>query len=181
MLSGGVSCTGQALGSRCSSRSPLTRQQTRTRVSQKSRRCRIRKLPSQRRETPINSGRRTRARLSASCRSKRRHGRGQRKKEEKEKEKKAKEDERANRKRKDEEDKLATAAAGASPSQKKRAVEGLQATLQRGVRVGLSKSNGRATASDWRPHIPLDHDCRWTIPDIQPQTQPCYCAGFVSA
>ena len=68
----------------------------------------------------------------------------QRKKEEKEKEKKAREDERANRKRKEEEDKLATAAAGASPSQKKRAVEGPKATLQRGVRVGLSKSNGKS-------------------------------------
>ena len=68
----------------------------------------------------------------------------QRKKEEKEKEKKAKEDEGANRKKEEEEDKLATAAAGASPSQKKRAVEGLQATLQRGVRVGLSKSNGKS-------------------------------------
>ena len=68
----------------------------------------------------------------------------QRKKEEKEKEKKAKEDERANRTRKEEEDKLATAAAAASPSQKKRVVEGLQATLQRGVRVGLSKSNGKS-------------------------------------
>ena len=67
----------------------------------------------------------------------------QRKKEEKEKEKKAKEDERANCKRKEEEDKLATAAAAASPSLKKRAIEGLQATLQRGVRVGLSKSNGK--------------------------------------
>ena len=67
----------------------------------------------------------------------------QRKKEEKQKEKKAKEDERANRKRKEEEDKLAMAAAAASPSQKKRAVECLQATLQRGVQVGLSKSNGK--------------------------------------
>ena len=70
----------------------------------------------------------------------------QRKKEEKEKEKKAKEDERANRKRKEEEDKLATAAAGASPSQKKRVVEGLQATLQRGVLAGLSKSNGKSNS-----------------------------------
>ena len=67
----------------------------------------------------------------------------QRKKEEKEKQKKAKEDERANRKRKEEEDKLATAAAAVSPSHKKRAIEGLQATLQRGVWVGLSKSNGK--------------------------------------
>ena len=47
------------------------------------------------------------------------------KKEEKEKEEKPKEDKRGNRKRKEEEDKLATTAAGASPSQKKRAVEGL--------------------------------------------------------
>ena len=68
------------------------------------------------------------------------------KKEEKEKEKKVKEDERANRKRKQEEDKLATAAAAASPSQKKRAVDGLQATLQRGVRVGLSNSNGKSNS-----------------------------------
>ena len=68
----------------------------------------------------------------------------QRKKEEKEKEKKAKEDERANRKRKEEEDKLATATATASPSQKKRAVEDIQATLQGGIRVGLSKSNGKS-------------------------------------
>ena len=93
----------------------------------------------------------------------------QRQTEEKEKEKKAKEDEGA--KRKEEEDKLATAAAAASPLKEKRAVEGLQAILQRGVWVGLSKSNARATASDWRPPIPLDHDCRWTIPDIQPRTQ----------
>ena len=68
----------------------------------------------------------------------------QRTKEEKEKEKKAKEDERANRKRKEEEDKLATAGVAASPLQKKRAVEGLHATLQRGVRVGLSKSNSKS-------------------------------------
>ena len=65
-------------------------------------------------------------------------------KKEKGKGKKAKEDERANRKREEEEDKLATAAAAASPSQKKRAVEGLQASLQHGVRVGLSKSNGKS-------------------------------------
>ena len=68
----------------------------------------------------------------------------QRKKEEKEKEKKAKEDEQENRKRKEEEDKLATAAAAAFALQKKRAVEGLQAALQRGVRVGLSKSKGKS-------------------------------------
>ena len=67
----------------------------------------------------------------------------QRKKEEKQKEKKAKEDERANRKRKEEEDKMATAAAAASPSQKKRTAEGLLAILQCGVRVGLSKGNGK--------------------------------------
>ena len=73
MLSGGVSCTGQAQASRCSSsRSPPTRQLTRVVVSQKSRRCRIRKLPNQRRK-PINNGRRSRTRLSASCGSKRRH------------------------------------------------------------------------------------------------------------
>ena len=32
----------------------------------------------------------------------------------------------------------------ASPSQKKKAVEGLQATLQLGVRVGLPKRNGKS-------------------------------------
>ena len=68
----------------------------------------------------------------------------QRKKEEKQKEKKAKEDERANHMRKEEQDTLATAAAAAFPSHKKKAVEGLQATLQRGVRVSLSKSNGKS-------------------------------------
>ena len=61
-------------------------------------------------------------------------------------EKKAKEDERANCERKEEEDKLTTATAAASPSQNKRAVEGLQGTLQHGFRVGvgLSKNNGKS-------------------------------------
>ena len=67
----------------------------------------------------------------------------QHKKEEKKEEEKAKEDERANHKRKQQEDTFATAAAAASPSHKERAVAGLRAILQRGVRVGLSKSNGK--------------------------------------
>ena len=76
MLSGRVSCTGQPPGSRCSSsKSPVTKPLTRTRVSQKLRRCWICKLPNQRGK-PINCGRRSRRRLSASCESKRRHGSG---------------------------------------------------------------------------------------------------------
>ena len=179
MLIGGVSCTGQAQGSRCSSsRSPLTKQLTRTRVSQKSRRCRIRKLPSQRGK-PINSGRRSRRRLSASCGSKRRQRKTEEK--EKEKEKKAKEDERANRKRKEEEDKLATAAAAASPLRKKGQLRASRPPCNVVSGLACPRATARATAIDWRPHIPLDHDCRWTTPDIQPQTQLCYCAGVVSA
>ena len=68
----------------------------------------------------------------------------QHKKNEKEKEQKAKEDEQANCKRREEEDKLAMVGTAASPKQKKMAVEGLQATLQRSVKVGLSKSNGKS-------------------------------------
>ena len=58
-------------------------------------------------------------------------------------EKVAKEDERANRKSKEEEDTRAMAATAASASQKTRAIEGLQPTLARGVRVGLPKSGGK--------------------------------------
>ena len=67
----------------------------------------------------------------------------QRKKDEKEREKKSQRGHRANRKRKEEEDKLAAAAAMASPSQKKRAIEGLQATLQGGVRSWLIQEQGQ--------------------------------------
>ena len=68
----------------------------------------------------------------------------QRKREEKEKEKKAKGVERANHNGKKEEDKLPTAPTAASPSQNKSVVQGLQATLQCGVGVGLFKSNGKS-------------------------------------
>ena len=108
-------CIWQTHASRCSSsRSSLTRQLTRKLVSQKSRRCSIRK-PSKQRKNPINNGRLGRKPKEAQERH--------RKEEEKEKEK-AKEDEQTNHKRKEEEDKLATAAAVASPLHKKKAVEG---------------------------------------------------------
>ena len=96
----------------------------------------------------------------------------QRKMEEKEKEKQAKEDKRANRKRNEEEDKLATAAAGASPSQKKKG-QSRASRLPCNVASGLPypRATDRATASEWRPQVPLGHGCRWTITDILPLTQ----------
>ena len=38
-------------------------------------------------------------------------------------------------------------------------------------RLAYPRATARATASDWRPHVPLDHECRWTIPDKKPLTQ----------
>ena len=67
----------------------------------------------------------------------------QRKMEEKEKEKKTKEGERASRKRREDEHSLEAAATAASESHKERVVEGLQATLACGPRVGLPKSGGK--------------------------------------
>ena len=170
MLSGGVSRTGQAPGSRCSSRSPLTRQQTRTRVSQKSRRCRIRKLPSQRGETPKSSGRKSMGRLSASCGSKRRQERSNVKR-------------RRRRRRKRQERTNEQIARG-----KKRRISWQRQPLGRphrrkkgqlracrppcNVVSGLvcPRATARATASDWRPHIPLDHDCHHTEHSITDAT-----------
>ena len=116
---------------------------TRTVVSKKSRMCRIRKLPNQRGK-PINNGRRSRRRLSASCGSKRRHRSGNVK--------------RRRRRRRKRPKRLSEQIARGKkkrinwqwqplrhPHRRKRmAVEGLQATLQRGVWVGLSKSNGKS-------------------------------------
>ena len=160
MLRGKVSCTRQAQTSRyfCS-RSSLTRQLTQKVVIQKSRRCQIPKLPNLRGK-PINNGTRRRRGLSASYGSKRRHRSRNVKGRRRRRRKRSKSTSQQIAKRKEEEAKLATAAATASPSQKKRAVAGLQATLQRGVRVGLFKSNDKTTASDWRPHVLLDHDRR---------------------
>ena len=181
MLSGGVSCTGQAPGSRCSSsRSPLTRQLTRTRGSLKFRRCRIRKLPNQSGK-PINSGRRSRRRLSASCGSKRRHRSGnvQRRRRRRRKRRKKTSEHIARGKKR-------TINWQRQPPRRPHRREKGQLRASRppcNVLSGLAypRATARATASDWRPHIPLDHDCRRTIPDIQPQAQLCYCAGVVSA
>ena len=94
----------------------------------------------------------------------------QRKKEEKEKQKKAKEDERANRKRKEKEDKLAMVATTASPSQKKKAVGGSRLPCNVVSGLAYPRATARATARDWRPHVPLDHDRCWTITSMQPLT-----------
>ena len=37
--------------------------------------------------------------------------------------------------------------------------------------LAYPSATARATASDRRPHVPLDHCCRWIIPEIQPVTQ----------
>ena len=171
MLSGGVSCTGQAQASRCSSSmSSLTRQPTRTLVSHKLRRYRISKLPNQRGK-PIKNCRRSRRRLSASCGGKRRHGSNNVKM-------------RRRRGRKRPKRKSEQIARGKNrrinwqwqplrhPHRRKKGQ--LRASKPPcNVVSGLAypRVTVRATASDPMPHIALDQDYRWTIPDIQPRTQ----------
>ena len=62
-------------------------------------------------------------------------------------------------------------ASAVSPSQKKGQLRASGPPCNMVSGWAYSRAPARATASDWRPHIPLDHDCRWTIPDIQPLTQ----------
>ena len=138
-----VSCTGQVQASLCSSSgSTLARQLTGT-LENHNLRLFVPQTPKTKAKTDKQ---RQREQEKAECElQKQEEARErQRKTEEKEEEKKAKKDERANRKRKEEEDKLAAAAAAASPPQKQGAVEGLQGTFQRGVPVGLSRSNSKS-------------------------------------
>ena len=171
MLSGGVSCTGQAHASRCSSsRSPLTRQPTRTLVSQKLRRCRIRKLPIQRGK-PINNGRRTRRRLSASCGSKRRHGSGNVKSRRRRRRKRPKRTREQIARRKKRWINWQRQPLRQPHRRKKGQLRAFRRPYNVVLGFGYPRAAPRATASDWMPHIPLDHDCRLTIPNIQPRTQ----------
>ena len=38
-------------------------------------------------------------------------------------------------------------------------------------KLAYSRPTAIAMASDWRAHVPLDDDCRWTIPDMQTCTR----------
>ena len=171
MLSGRVSCTGQARAGCCSSsRSPLTMQLTRTIVRQKWRSCWIRKLPNRRRK-PINNGRRSRRRLSASCGSKRRCGSGNVKRRRRRRRKRPKRtSEQIARGKK------TTISWQRQPLQhphrrNKGQPRASRLTSTVVSRLAHPRATARATASDCRPHILLDHFCRWTITHIQPLPQ----------
>ena len=171
MLSREVPCTGQAQASRCSSSmSPLTGQLTRTPVSQKLRTCRIRKLPNPR-GTPINNGTRSTRRPSPSCGSKRRLRSGNVKRRRRRRRKRPKMTSKQMARGK----KRRINWQWEPPQHPRRTKKGqLRASRPRcNLVFGLAypRATARATASDWRPHIALDHDCRWTIPGIQPQAQ----------
>ena len=159
MLSGGVPCTGQA-----ESPDPV--------ANADSSESKVEEVPDP--QTPKPKGKTDKERQKEQEKAERKLRKQeearerQLKKKEKEKEKKAKEYERANHKKRINWQRQLLRHPHRTKKGHSRA-----SRIPCNVVSGLAYARATATAttSNWRPHLPPDHDCRWTIPDIQPRTQ----------